>query len=437
MTTIILIEQNEEQRNVISTMMGTFLGLAVIHHEKPEETIELLSILPDLPLIICQPLAASSILSFIHAQNLPTKMIVTGKCPLDDPRLISLQEPINWEELVHISAKQLRVPLKENIGNEDADFVEMDLKYFSNFTHVPCDVFIRLGDSSGDYHYVCLFQALDVCDQEVLNKYQARKLRSLFIPADCIGRFTNYFTDRFAQMSDAAEHSLVDRTLFLARAHNLIRTMIQKLDAQGSWGELSSTCASSMAQVVRETPSKEAMIKFLLEEDLELAYRHSHLVTLLCHFIMQKQSSYQPEELQALSFAAFFTHMTLKHPSQMLVTSEEDFSLLGLNESEKREVLSRSWDVLHLLRFHPETEDLSLTILLQAAGAAQGVGFYPDPEETLHPLSKVFVVADAFVKVLLNEYKPSHKKEILELLHERFKKPGYRKIIKLLEQRLD
>ena len=70
-------------------------------------------------------------------------------------------------------------------------------------------------------------------------------------------------------------------------------------------------------------------------------------------------------------------------------------------------------------------------------GSTSGIGFSEQPQEDIHPLAKVFIIADAFVKAMLDPSSPKNKKEILTLLYIQFTSPTLHKIIKTLEQKID
>lgn len=108
---------------------------------------------------------------------------------------------------------------------------------------------------------------------------------------------------------------------------------------------------------------------------------------------------------------------------------------LNLTDDETRSVLNHASDANRILNAHPEINNYIKTILLQSHGKFDGVGFEENPSEDLHPLSKVFLVTDCFVKTLLNPALPSSKKDILPILYARFTNPSYQKIIKALEQK--
>jgi hypothetical protein len=90
-----------------------------------------------------------------------------------------------------------------------------------------------------------------------------------------------------------------------------------------------------------------------------------------------------------------------------------------------------------ILEDNPHADDYIKTVLLQSHGKLDGVGLEDNPGEDLHPLSKVFIISDNFVKILLNPAMPKTKKDILPILYSRFTNPSYQKIIKALEQKFE
>ena len=139
--------------------------------------------------------------------------------------------------------------------------------------------------------------------------------------------------------------------------------------------------------------------------------------------------------LHILSFVSFFADATLKTTSQMRISSESELINSGLTEDEKEQVRFHARDAVNLLNLHPEATDYIKTVLLQSHGTLDGVGFAQDPSEELHPLSKVFIIADQFVKILLNPEYPTAKKEILAMMQKKYSGKSYQKIMKALEQK--
>jgi response regulator RpfG family c-di-GMP phosphodiesterase len=155
----------------------------------------------------------------------------------------------------------------------------------------------------------------------------------------------------------------------------------------------------------------------------------------MCHYVLLKQNWYKPEHLHTLSFVSFFSDVTLKTQQQMQISSIKDLTESALDPEEINQVLHHAKDALELIQYHPEVNETIKTVMLQSHGKKDGIGFEENPGEEIHPLAKVFIISDAFIKVLLNPYMPSTKKDILTILSSRYEAPSYQKIIKALEQK--
>jgi HD-GYP domain-containing protein (c-di-GMP phosphodiesterase class II) len=121
----------------------------------------------------------------------------------------------------------------------------------------------------------------------------------------------------------------------------------------------------------------------------------------------------------------------------MQISSLAELNDSTLNDEERKAVLTHARDSVTQIKNHPELNELISTVMLQSHGKEDGIGFDDHPGENIHQLSKVFIISDCFVKILLNPTLPSTKKEILPLLYERFEHPSYQKIIKALEAKFE
>jgi hypothetical protein len=190
-----------------------------------------------------------------------------------------------------------------------------------------------------------------------------------------------------------------------------------------------------MVKSVKSSPEVANLIKFLFSNKVSYAYQHCHLLALMCHYILSRQSWYREDHLQILTFVSFFSDITLKSNQQMEITSMKDLFEANLTDEEKRSVMNHAAEAVEILKDHPEANDYIKTVLIQSHGRADGIGFEENPGEDLHPLSKVFIIADTFVKILLNPELPNKKQDILPIIYSRFTNPSYQKIAKALEQK--
>jgi HD-GYP domain-containing protein (c-di-GMP phosphodiesterase class II) len=440
MSQTILIESNEDLKKIFALNLNTFVGTDVIHRSNADDTIELLRILPQVGLVITQAKVgaeetALKIFQFIKSENLATSLIVLGTSKAIAGEVMCLQEPVSWEILIKQAAQHLGVNLQDSIGKVRPDFLPVGVHYFYDISKTPCDVYIRIKKGPNEYQFVKRIHSKDVFDKASIQKYEDQGLKEFYIPKDYIQYFTTFVTNNLIQKLEREDLNIEERILTTANAHEIVRESIQAIGFDDASLELSDASINSMVKSVKDSPQVAELLKFLFSNKVSYAYQHCHLLALMCHYVLSKQSWYRPEHLETLSFVSFFSDVTLKSNSQMRISTMRDLNESNLTDEEKRQVMTHAKDAVGLMANHPDANDYIKTVLIQSHGKIDGIGIEENPGEDLHPLSKVFIVSDVFVKILLNPSMPSSKKDILPILSARFTNASYQKIIKALEQK--
>lgn len=440
MSQTILIETNEDLRKIFSLNLNTFVGTDVIHRANADDALALLRILPQVALVITKSKVgdeetALKIYNYIKNESLQTSLIILGECPELSSEVLCLEEPVSWEILIKQAAGHLGVTIQDAINKVKPDYLPVGLFYFYDIQRTPCDIYIRIKKGPNDYQFVKRIHSKDTFDKNVIKKYEDQGLREFYIPKDYIQYFTTFVTNSLVERLEQEDLSLEERILTTANAHEIVRDNIKQMGLDEASVDLSDASINSMIRSVKDSPEVSNLLKFLFSNKVAYAYQHCHLLALMCHYILSKQSWYKPEHLQILSFVSFFSDVTLKSNQQMQISNMKDLAESNLTDEEKRQVMNHAKDACDILANHPDVNEYIKTVLLQSHGKLDGVGFEENPTEELHPLSKVFIIADCFVKTLLNPALPSTKKDILPILATRFTNPSYQKIIKALEQK--
>jgi hypothetical protein len=440
MSQTILIETNEDLKKIFSLNLNTYVGTDVILRKGAEDTIALLRILPQVALVITKARVgneetAVQIHNFIKEEGLKTSLIVLGECPSLANETLCLEEPISWEILIKQAATHLGITLQEAINKTRPDYIPIGLYYFYDIHKTPCDVYIRIKKGPNEYQFVKRIHSKDTFDKSDIRKYEEQGLKEFYVPKDYIQFFTTFVTNHLVEKLERDDLTLEDRILTTANAHEIVRDSIQQMGIDQAVMELSDASINSMVRSVKYSPEISNLLKLLFSNKVSYAYQQSHLLALMCHYVLSKQSWYKPEHLEILSFISFFADVTLKSNQQMQISSLKDLAESSLTDDEKLQVIHHAADAVRILEEHPGSNAYLKTVLLQSHGKKDGIGFEENPSEDLHPLSKVFIIADCFIKTLLNPSLPSSKKEILPLLSARFTNPSYQKIIKALEQK--
>lgn len=440
MSQTILIETNEDLKKIFSLNLNTFVGTDVILRKDAEDALNLLRILPQVGLVITKAKVgdedtAVKIYQHIKNESLDTTMIVLGECPSLSNEILCLQEPVSWEILIKQAATHLGVTIQDAVSKIKPDYLPVGLYYFYDIQKTPCDIYIRIKKGPNDYQFVKRIHSKDTFEKADIKKYEDQGLKEFYVSKDYIQYFTTFVTNSLVVKLEREDLTLEDRILTTANAHEIVRDTIQSIGLDPASVELSDASINSMVKSVKSSPEIANLLKLLFSNKIAYAYQHCHLLALMCHYVLSKQSWYKPEHLEILSFVSFFSDVTLKSNIQMQISSLRELFEANLTDDEKNQVLHHPADAVKILDNHPEANQYIKTVLIQSHGKEDGIGFEENPSEDLHPLSKVFIIADSFVKILLNPSLPSKKQEILPILYARFTNPSYQKIIKTLEQK--
>jgi HD-GYP domain-containing protein (c-di-GMP phosphodiesterase class II) len=440
MSQTILIEPNEELKKIYSLNLNTFAGTDVIVRHNADDAIQLLRILPTISLIICKykvglEETALKMVEYLKNEQLDTPIIVLGDHPQLNDKVLCIPEPVPWEKLVQSAAKFLGVTPEDLARRVKPDFVPMSLSYFYDITQTPCDVFIRIKKAPGEFQFIKRIHSKDIFDFAAIKKYEEQGLKEFYIQRDYQQYFTTFVTNSLVKKLERDDLNMEDRILTTAHSYDVVADQVAKIGLDQTTVELADAGINSMIKSVKDSPQLANLLKFLFTSKVSLAYQHSHLIAVMCQYILSKQSWYQPKHLEILSFVSFFSDITLKSNEQITIMSDAELRSSNLDDEARQAVMTHARDAAKLLDAHPDANDYIKTVLLQHHGKLDGVGFNDAPGEDLHPLSKVFIVADSFVKILVQPDTPSTKREILPILYARYTNPSYQKIIKALEHK--
>jgi HD-GYP domain-containing protein (c-di-GMP phosphodiesterase class II) len=442
MSQTILIEENEELFQLYSINLSTYSGTDIIRRHSAEDATNLLTILPNINLIITRNKigkeeTAKIILNFLQGAQLDIPLIILGDCPEATHQALVLKEPVAWENLIKNATSALGISAEELQKKIRPEYIPVGVYYFYQLTNVPCDIYIRIRKSATEYQFVKRIHSKDHFDSDMIKKYESGGLKEFFVPRDYEQYFVNFVTNQLIQRLEKADLSLEDRIITTSNSFDIVSDQISRIGLEEASIQLSDASINSMAKSVKESPTLAPLLKFLFTSKISFAYQHAHLVTILGHYILSKQSWYEKKHLDVLSFTAFFSDIGLKSVEQIRINSDSELNSSQLPQDEREMVFKHAKTAVQLCRSHPEFDDYREMVMLQHHGKRDGIGFAENPDEEIHPLAKVFIIADAFVKILLTPGAPKAKKDILPLLSQRFTNPSYQKIIKALEAKID
>lgn len=198
MSQVILIEENDNLRDLLAINLKTYVGSEVIPRSSAAEAIDLLNILPNVDLIITQDKVgdeetAKILLEHLKDSHSEVSMIVNGPFDhIDEEKLIVIKEEKDWETIISTSAKVLGVSIETLEKRVLPEFIPVEVRYFLPLDTSCCDVFIRIKKTATEYQFIKRIHAGDRYARSLIDKYIEQGLTFFYIPKD----FQNNFTDR-------------------------------------------------------------------------------------------------------------------------------------------------------------------------------------------------------------------------------------------------
>jgi hypothetical protein len=441
MSQTILIEDNDDIRKLFALNLQTYVGTDVIHRRSAEDTIELLSILPTVNLIITRNEVEGMpcvdlILTFLKDNGLEIPIICLGENKALGDNGICLKEPVMWENLIKISAKLLGVNLEAVSKRIRPDYVPVSIAYFYELSETPCDVYIQIKKSPTQHQYIKRIHSKDTFDREAIEKYEYSGLKDFFVPKDFEQYFINFVSNQIIKKLEG-DMSVEDRLVTTATSYDLVNDSVIRIGMDQGAVDLSDISVQSMVTSVKENPRLNKLLGFLFTSKISYAYQRCHMTSVICHHILSKLEINKATHLEVLSFVSFFADITLKTRTQIEINTQAELDNSSLDNDDRLTVLYHARDAANLMKDHPNAPEGIERIIRETHGMPTGIGFSDNPPEDLHNLSKIFIVADAFVKRLLNYTKYKEKSLIIEELTQQFANPSYQKIIKVLEGKIE
>jgi response regulator RpfG family c-di-GMP phosphodiesterase len=437
----ILIEDNDKLFRLFSLNLNTYAGTDVIERKNAKETTDLLSILPNINLIICRNKigkedTAIIIQNFLEEKNLEIPLIVLGNNIELEHRAILLNEPFAWESLIKKAAKVLGISMEDLRKKIRPEFVPVSIKFFSDISEVPCDIYIRIKKGVGDFQFIKRIHSKDKFEMDTIEKYEAQGVNDLYVSSDYQQYFVTFVTNQIIRKLEKEDLDTSARITTTANAYDIVVDQLSLLGLDSSIIELSDSAISSMSKIIKEESNLSQLLKMLFSSKISYAYQRAHLRAVIGNFILSKQKWYDEKYIDILSFASFFSDITLKSEAQHKIHCQEDLDKSTLTEEEKLTVLDHAKEAATILRSHPQFNEYLEMIILQQHGRKDGIGFELDPPEDLYPVSKVFIIADHFIYLMLDPQIPKVKKEVLDIMYSQYSGESFQKLISTLELKI-
>src|SRR5690606_3790211 len=190
-----------------------------------------------------------------------------------------------------------------------------------------------------EYQFVKRIHSKDIFNLDTIIKYEKQGLRDFWVPTDYQQYFVNFVTNNLVTKLESNLDAM-KRVQVNSNAFQIVSDQIRRFGLDTTMVELSDSSIKSMVKSVNDSPELSDLLKMLFTSKISYAYQHAHLICVIGNFILSKQSWYKPKHLEVLSFAAFFSDITLKSLEQSKIHSQEELENSKLDIEEKEQVLT-------------------------------------------------------------------------------------------------
>jgi response regulator RpfG family c-di-GMP phosphodiesterase len=205
--------------------------------------------------------------------------------------------------------------------------------------------------------------------------------------------------------------------------------------------EMVSIAAASskvMNDVVKDNVQLKSLLACLMNNKSGYVFTHSMIGSYVANFIIKNVTWGGDSQTDKINFVLFFHdiylgQIFLKYPELKFEKSLLDNKLL--NEKEKDLVMNHAKLAAEMVVTYKRCPMGVDVLIKQHHGMKKGTGFARKYPEDLSPLSKVIVIAEAFVEeyiLLKDNDEKIEMKTIIPKLIEEFSSPSYIKIVQTL-----
>ncbi|MDC1174281.1 hypothetical protein OAT67_02725 [Bacteriovoracaceae bacterium] len=443
---IVVLEPHKDLSDLISINLNTYTGSEVIPRTLPAEVISILSILPDIELVVCREKIdgeniINQIAKYIKTHQLETQIIVLGEVPgFASEICVGIKNPHDIEKIVDAACKILGVNPDQVNRKIRPDFIPIPIDYFFNLETTCCDVYIKIKKSADENQFVKRIHNGDTFSRQAIKRYLEQGLKFFYIQKEYQDNFTNFLSDKLvAKLEDAIENEGINEQIeIISESFDIAIKEILNLGFTPATIQLTDGIISSMIKTIENTPEMSNLLHKVINSKSSYLYQHSHMVSIVASECLNYLGIKKKEQHEIMAYAAFFCDTSfVELPELAKITSYEQLENSKLNEQDWDLVFNHALEASVFITKNPSAPEGTDIVIKHHHGASNGKGFSVTNSADIPGLAKIFIVACEFVKEHLR-YKETgaEPSPIISDLYSRYPDPEMVKAIKALENTL-
>lgn len=442
MAQVVLIEDDKNLNDLLSINLNTYLGVDLIQQDSALDCISLLTILPNIDLIIAKTQVgnektAETLQQYIEDNKLDATLIVLGSVHKPGPNTVCVENPREWEKVVHYAAKVLGLNEAEILKKVTPEYVAVPVKYFLNLEVSCCDVFIRIRKTPTEFQFIKRIHSGDNCTKESIIRYQQQGLENFYIPKEDQKRFSIYLSNKLVERMDAPNADMAEKILLMGESYEVALKEIQKLGFTSETIQLTDSIVSNMIKNFTQGDEMAALLHRVINSRTGMLFQRSHMTSVVASECLKNLKITTPESYEKIAFASFFHDILfLDKENLSKINNQEELDLSNESDEDKKLVFAHAFETAELVKKHPEIQDGVDEIIRHHHGSSTGYGF-SHQIDSLPELSQIFIIAHQFVlELFLFKERGGKPTPIVDELYKRYPGAKATLIIKAIERTL-
>jgi hypothetical protein len=435
MSQTIIVENDEENRKRLAINLNAYIGTNVIEHDDAGSVLNLLSILPEVDLIITREKingesTAEKIINYVDGRELLIPVIVLGEMESDYNFISTLADPKNWQQVVKTSAKHLGVTPEQMAERITPEFFAVPTYYFQYVDKTVTDLFMKVINDEQKVHYVKKLWEGDFVEKEFLDDLHSKGLQYLHTNDEDLHILVNFISSRLSEMMDDDEMTLQRRVMMASHAFEVVGHQVRNIGLQGATVQLGQAISDSLVYSVNQIPHFDDLLAVYDEQPCSYAFKLFHMASMFSYDVIRRMEWGTQDHHERLTFASLFGNVTLTSDEWCRIRSEQDLQKIEANEQLKKRIMYHAMRASQIIKDSNELPPGSELIVKYHHGSAEGVGFPSVVKDTFSPLANIYTVSEDLANFVLDQ-RPSTEevKKFLAGLKNKFTHVAFADVI--------
>jgi len=435
MNLTLLVENNPQFESFYTLNLSTWLGLEPVPTKKAESAIGLLMADPNqFKLIIVKAVidkeeSAKLIIAFLRSRGLSIPVIVLGPGKGIDGAYAHIENSFYLKPMIQAAAAALGITAKEMSEKVVPDFYPIPIVHFRALKRPVCDVYIKGGSG-----YEVKLPKLKGFEQTLITKLITEGQTTLYVDKSARLEFVNNIS---SELIVTMASSALSEDEQISATEKGVELLSKKLLAIGVTEETISLAKKNMEDIRRNcrgNPKLSKLLDRLLSNKAGYLFKHTQILTYVGLHIVRNVDWGNPDQEEKISFISFFHDIALEKDDHAMIKSNAELKKANLTPEEKQLVERHAMMSAELVSKFPHAPMGSDQIIRQHHGNLNGIGFSEHFGNNVSPISVVFIVAEEFTRIIMNQGAGKLKRdEMIKELKAEFPTSRFQKVIQILE----